>query len=434
MQNAKTITINDHQYDVDKWTNITPKIQSYIGRNIYLQKHHPLSILRQNIVDYFYKSFVSNRGTPQFTVLDNLSPVVTTQQNFDSLLIPKDHVSRRKSDCYYLNETYLLRGHATAHQVNALCSGLDNFLIVGDVYRRDEINSTHFPVFHQMDAVRTLHRDKLFATNPDLKIFETNYSRTEYVDATKQPCHTLEAVKLIEHEFKAVLIGLAQHLFGSDIKYRWVDAYFPFTLPSWELEINYRGKWLEVMGSGIIRNEILDASGVHNSIGWAFGLGLERLAMVLYNIDDIRLFWSTDSGFLTQFDESRTTAQMQYKPISKYNQCYMDLSFWLTDDEYTIDTFPFNDLYELVRECGGDLVEQVRNRWSSSSETTVLIQLYFQVKIIDQYVHPETKRGSLCFRIIYRHMERDLIRDEVNIVHNNIRKRLSEHFSVEHRA
>lgn len=363
--NAKTITVIDRTYDVDKWTNITPKIQSYIGRNIYLQKHHPLSILRQQIIDYFYKSFVSNRGTPQFTVLDNLMPVVTTEQNFDSLLIPKDHVSRRKSDCYYLNETYLLRAHATAHQVDTLRSGLDNFLIVGDVYRRDEIDATHFPVFHQIDAVRTLHRDKLFAKNPDLEIFETSYSRTPCIDATKQPCHTLEAVKLIEHEFKTVLVGLAQHLFGKDIKYRWVDAYFPFTLPSWELEIYYGDQWLEVMGSGIIRNEILETSGVHNSIGWAFGMGLERLAMILYNINDIRLFWSKDSGFLSQFDESRTTAQMQFKPVSKFSQCYMDLSFWLADGEFTIDTFPLNDLYEVVRECGGDMVEQVRNLWHS---------------------------------------------------------------------
>lgn len=358
---AKTLTVNDRVYDVDKWTNLTPKIQSYIGRNIYLQRHHPLSILRQHIIEYFYKSFVTNRGSPQFTVLDNLSPVVTTQQNFDSLLIPADHVSRRKSDCYYLNETNLLRGHTTAHQVDALRSGLNNYLIVGDVYRRDNIDRTHFPVFHQIDAVRTLHRDRLFANNPDLEIFEKNFDVGDCIDSTKQPCHTLEAVKLVEHEFKTVLVGLAKHLFGNDTKYRWVDAYFPFTMPSWELEIYYRDQWLEVMGSGIIRNEILESSGLRNTIGWAFGLGLERLAMVLYNIEDIRLFWSNDSGFLSQFDESRTTAQMQFQPISRYAQLYMDISFWLANDGHTIDTFPENDLYELIREYGGDLVEQVNN-------------------------------------------------------------------------
>lgn len=366
---VKSVTVNNHTYTTDNWTNLSPKIQSYIGRNIYLKKNHPLSLVRQHIVNYFYKRFLNNRGGPIFSVLDNLNPVVTTQQNFDSLLIPIDHVSRKKSDCYYLNKDYLLRGHATAHQVDALKSGLDNFLIVGDVYRRDEIDSTHFPVFHQIDAVRTLHRDKLFDNNPDLQIFETRNESNRVInepitsicpDVTKQSCHTLEAVKLIEHEFKTVLVGLAQHLFGNDIKYRWVDAYFPFTQPSWELEIWHDNKWMEVMGSGIIRNEILEASGVYNTIGWAFGIGLERLAMILYNITDIRLFWSNDSGFLNQFDETLSTSQMQYKPISKFNQCYMDISFWLSDEQ-TLDTFPVNDLYEMIREFAGDIVEQVNN-------------------------------------------------------------------------
>lgn len=108
-----------------------------------------------------------------------------------------------------------------------------------------------------------------------------------------------------------------------------------------------------------MRNEILERSGISNSIGWAFGLGLERLAMILYNIPDIRLFWSQDSGFLCQFDESKAIAEMQYKTVSKYNQCYMDVSFWLPDT-YTLDTFPVNSFYDLVREAGGDLVEQVR--------------------------------------------------------------------------
>lgn len=108
-----------------------------------------------------------------------------------------------------------------------------------------------------------------------------------------------------------------------------------------------------------MRNEILERSGISNTIGWAFGLGLERLAMILFNIPDIRLFWSQDSGFLCQFDESKTIAEMQYKTVSKYNQCYMDVSFWLPDT-YTLDTFPVNSFYDLVREAGGDLVEQVR--------------------------------------------------------------------------
>lgn len=233
------LVINDVSYKPDDWTNLKPRIQTYLNRNIYLQQNHPLSIIRKKIVDYFYKSFVSNRGNPLFSVVDNLSPIVTPEQNFDSLLVPMDHVSRNKTDSFYLNRDYMLRAHCTAHQVDLLKSGLDNFLIIGDVYRRDEINSTHFPVFHQVDAVRTLRRDKLFANHKDLEIFEPNFKPDaeqkqviqNVAESGKQSCHTLEAVKLVEHELKTILVGLVKCLFGDDIKFRWVDAYFPFTQP-----------------------------------------------------------------------------------------------------------------------------------------------------------------------------------------------------------
>lgn len=88
-------------------------------------------------------------------------------------------------------------------------------------------------------------------------------------------------------ELKENLEGLAKHLFG-DVECRWVDAYFPFTNPSFELEIFFEGDWLEVLGCGITEQSILDANGNEGNTAWAFGLGLERLAMVLYNIPDIR--------------------------------------------------------------------------------------------------------------------------------------------------
>lgn len=146
---VSTVNIKGKAFEADDYTNITPKITSYLGRNLHLQKHNPLSLVRQRIVKYFYSSF-TQRGNPTFSVYDNLSPIVTTKQNFDDLLIPTDHPSRAKSDCYYVNKHTLLRAHMTAHQYELLKSGLDNFLMIGDVYRRDEIDSTHFPVFHQV--------------------------------------------------------------------------------------------------------------------------------------------------------------------------------------------------------------------------------------------------------------------------------------------
>lgn len=93
-------------------------------------------------------------------------------------------------------------------------------------------------------------------------------------------------------------------------------------------------------------------------LGYAFGMGIERLAMILFNIPDIRLFWSRDSGFLSQFNERKPLNKMKYKPVSAYPQCPNDVSFWLPDDT-TIDSFQANDLNDLVRDIGGDIIEQV---------------------------------------------------------------------------
>lgn len=151
---SSKILINGKEYPTDSFTNVTDKILSLLNRKLYLQQSHPLCLIKENIVNFFYKNFKGRTGNAIFSVIDNLDPVVTTIQNFDSLLIPKDHVSRNKSDCYYLNNNLLLRSHMTAHQFELIKSGLDNFLMVGDVYRRDAIDCTHYPVFHQLDAVK----------------------------------------------------------------------------------------------------------------------------------------------------------------------------------------------------------------------------------------------------------------------------------------
>ena len=147
----------------DDMTNITPNILSKLGRNLHLGKNHPLSILRTKIQDHVYADYRTRWGGPMFTMVDYLSPVVTVEQNFDSLLVPKDHVSRAKNENYYLNSEYLLRAHTSAHQRDLIKTGLDAFLVTGDVYRRDEIDMCHYPVFHQMEGVRLFSQHELFA-------------------------------------------------------------------------------------------------------------------------------------------------------------------------------------------------------------------------------------------------------------------------------
>nr|XP_055119647.1 phenylalanine--tRNA ligase, mitochondrial isoform X4 [Symphalangus syndactylus] len=349
-------------YPQDDHSNLTRKVLTRVGRNLHNQQHHPLWLIKERVKEHFYKQYVGRFGTPLFSVYDNLSPVVTTWQNFDSLLIPADHPSRKKGDNYYLNRTHMLRAHTSAHQWDLLHAGLDAFLVVGDVYRRDQIDSQHYPIFHQLEAVRLFSKHELFAGIKDgesLQLFEES-SRS----AHKQETHTMEAVKLVEFDLKQTLTRLMVHLFG--------DA------------------------------------GAQDRIGWAFGLGLERLAMILYDIPDIRLFWCEDERFLKQFRVSNINQKVKFQPLSKYPAVINDISFWLPSENYTE-----NDFYDLVRTIGGDLVEKV--------------------DLIDKFVHPKTHKTSHCYRITYRHMERTLSQREVRHIHQALQEAAVQLLGVEGR-
>lgn len=393
-------------YPQDDYSNLSQKVLSRVGRNLHNQQHHPLWLIKERVKEHFYKQYVGRFGTPLFSVYDNFSPVVTTWQNFDSLLIPADHPSRKKGDNYYLNRTHMLRAHTSAHQWDLLHAGLDAFLVVGDVYRRDQIDSQHYPVFHQLEAVRLFSKHQLFAGVKDgesLQLFEQS-SRS----AHKQETHTMEAMKLVEFDLKQTLTRLVTHLFGDGLDIRWVECYFPFTHPSFEMEINYHGEWLEVLGCGVMEQQLVNSAGAQDKIGWAFGLGLERLAMILYDIPDIRLFWSEDERFLKQFRVSDINQKVKFQPLSKYPAVINDISFWLPSENYTE-----NDFYDLVRTIGGDLVEKV--------------------DLIDKFEHPKTHKTSHCYRITYRHMERTLSQREVTRIHQAVQEAAVQLLAVEGR-
>lgn len=397
------IRILGQTYKTDSWTNVRPKILEKVGQNLHMKGNHPLNLLKTRIENHFLTKYYGRFRDPLFSVYDNISPVVTLEQNFDSLLVPKDHISRSQSDSYYINSKYMLRAHTSAHEHELIKAGLDAFLVIGDVYRRDAIDSTHYPVFHQVEGVRLFTHHLLFSRVNDstnLKLFEEGRR-----EPNKQESHTLEAVKLMEYDLKTTLEYLASDLFGPGIETRWVNTYFPFTHPSWEMEIKFQDEWMELLGCGILEQNIVNTAGAVDSIGWAFGLGLERLAMALYDIPDIRLFWSQDSGFLSQFSEKVSGKKIKYKPVSKYSQCKNDLAFWIPEN------FSQNDFHDLVRNICGDFVEQVH--------------------LVDEFTHPKTKRQSHCYRIIYRHMEKSFTKEEVNVMHEKVAQQATEELGVE---
>jgi phenylalanyl-tRNA synthetase alpha chain len=164
-----------------------------------------------------------------------------------------------------------------------------------------------------ISAVRLYSHDDLFGSSlkPDADLFEKDGTKTP----EKQAVHTRDTSLALQIALKASLESLFRDLFGENLQMRWVDvglttflittlfqAYFPFTHPSFELEIYHEERWLEMLGCGVMNQTLLDSAGASSKVGWAFGLGLERLAMIMYGIPDIRLFWSRDSGFLSQFD------------------------------------------------------------------------------------------------------------------------------------
>lgn len=411
---GEEVKILDKNYACDHMTNVTPTIIGLVGRNLHLTPHHPITILKKRVVRHFHQTYTARTGNALYAHFDNIPPVVTTEQNFGSLLIPDGHVSRTKRDNYYINADTVLRAHTSAHQRDFIRMGFDRFLVTGDVYRRDEIDQSHYPVFHQMEGVRLFTRDELFQRSLDdsLGLFEASGS-VETQD--KQKPHTLEAVKLMELHLKDTLVKLIQSLFGGETEYRWNPCYFPFTHPSYELEIKFKGEWMEVLGSGIMRQDILSKGGAEEKIGWAFGLGLDRLAMLLFDIPDIRLLWSRDERFLSQFaattagvDAALTTTNITFIPYSKYPPCFKDISFWLSASD---EGFNDNDLCDVVRSMAGDLVEKVER--------------------IDRFRHPGTGRVSLCYRITYRSMDATMTHEEVNSLQNSIRDVLADKLGVE---
>ena len=375
-----------------------------MGSNLHRRPDHPICIIKEAIYEYF-DSLEGNKTT--FKKFDDLPCVVPAASNFDAVLVPADHVSRSPNDTYYVDDATVLRCHTSAHQLDSLRAGERAFLVTGDVYRRDSIDASHYPVFHQMEGVRVFEPSE----------FSGNGSSGE--------SSVEEGTAHAERELKRVLEGLARHLFGVEAETRWVDAYFPFTEPSFELEVLFQGEWLEVLGCGVMQREILRNAGVDKNesggerVAWAFGLGLERLAMVLFGIPDIRLFWSADKRFLSQF--KRGDLRAKFKPYSKYPPCFKDVSFWQPSaggeagaGEAAAASAPSvseNDLCEQVRGVAGDLVESV--------------------SLIDAFTHPKTGRSSACYRIAYRSMERSLSDEEVNAMQERVRELLASELGVE---
>ncbi|MDD2516195.1 MAG: hypothetical protein PHF26_03185, partial [Candidatus Gracilibacteria bacterium] len=201
-------------------------------------------------------------------------------------------------------------------------------------------------------------------------------------------------------------LEMAWAIYGKNIEHRFNEDRFPYTDPSIEMEIKFRGEWLEMLGAGVVLPKVLENFGIDSSLynGWAFGPGIERLAMVKMNIPDIRIFWSLDPRITYQWGD----LDSEYTEISKYPEVTRDISFILPKN------VSINGYYEIVRDYADDLIEEV--------------------KLLDQYENEEKfgkDRLSYTFRIIYRSYERTLLNDEINEIQSLIRKATEEKLGAE---
>ena len=221
---------------------------------------HPLTQVRLEIEDIFMRMGFDVATGPE---------VETDYYNFEALNIPEDHPARDEWDSFYIDEERLLRTHTSPVQIRVMKSRRPPVRIIcpGRCYRRDTPDATHSPVFHQVELL--------------------------WVEEGL----TMANLKWIVEEF-------VRRFFGPGYEMRFSADYFPFTEPSAQVHIRRPGgEWLEIMGAGMVDPEVLAEVGYdpEKVTGFAFGLGIERMAMLRWGIEDIRLFYQNDIRFLSQF-------------------------------------------------------------------------------------------------------------------------------------
>ncbi len=328
------------------------------------------------------------KSIPSFSNFDvtEIPEIVPASVSFDLFDFPADHPARSKSDTYYADEENILRTHDTVFwyyylnhpEIKARIERGESMgtLCYGKVYRKDEIDSRHMNIFHQLGGW--------------------------YIAPQTEPVEP--------EDLKNALGEIVRAIFGPETNFRINDDTFPYTDPSFEVELNVkgtaaegpaRGEWLEILGSGMPKQSVLEKMGIKGYHGWAFGFGIERLAIASMSLPDIRLLWSEDERIKKQLVLGQT-----YKEVSKYPPVVRDISFVVSK------TFTPNDYFDLVRDIGGDLVEEV--------------------ELLDKYENDDkfgSDKMSYAYRIVYRSIDRTLTSEEVDLMHKKLEAATTEQFS-----
>ena len=350
------------------------RIRRYLNMpDLSRAKNSPVAEIVRRILAYPYFKDLDIIQTPE---------ILPASVSFDLFDFPLDHPARSKSDTYYINDENILRTHTTIMWYYYLNDpgvkkriaenqpvGAFSF---GKVYRKDEIDRKHMNVFHQIDG--------WYLTPKAIKI-------------------------MTQKALEDALGNIAKAVFGPEVKYRLNPDTFPYTDPSLEMEVEINSKWVEVVGCGVVKASVLNKLGVDskNYTGWAFGFGLERLAIASMDLPDIRLLWSEDPRVTKQLKLGQ-----KFQEVSKYPPITRDISFVVDK------SFVPNNYFDLIRDIGGDLVEQV--------------------ELLDKYTDEKkfgTGKTSYTYRVVYRSPERTLKTEEVEPMQNKLYEQTKVQYNAE---
>src|SRR3989338_6541460 len=306
--------------------------------------------------------------------------IVPASVSFDLFDFPVSHPARSTSDTYYVDQENILRTHDTVFwyyylnqpEIKERLVRNESFgaLCYGKVYRKDEIDRRHLNIFHQMGGWYLVPNDQ-------------------------------KRLKL--DDLRDVLSEIVQSVFGESTKYRFLDDVFPYTDPSLQVEVKVNNEWVEILGGGMPKKSVLKKMGLEGYNGWAFGFGLERLAIISMELPDIRLLWSTDDRVKKQLKLGN-----KFKEVSKFPPITRDISFVVPN------SFIPDNYFDLIRDLGGDIVEEV--------------------KLIDKYENKEkfgADKVSYTYRIIYRSNDRTLTNEEVDAIQKKVYGETAKQFGAE---
>ena len=219
---------------------------------------HPVTRTIQDICSFFERMGFDIEAGPEAEI---------DYYNFEALNVPEDHPAKDMHDTFYLNNSGLLRTHTSPVQIRTMekSEAPHRIICPGKVYRKDS-DLTHTPMFHQIEGL-VVEEDASFS------------------------------------QLKGLLNDFLEDFFGEQVELRFRPSYFPFTEPSAEADIRWNKNWLEVLGCGMVHPNVLQGVGVDTNkySGFAFGLGVERMAMLKYDIPDLRAFFENDIRLLDQF-------------------------------------------------------------------------------------------------------------------------------------